>query len=648
MTYLQGIWQQRYSLPHLRSARFHPRISRRILIRKKIVALPQYLPSCDPGSTYTGGSGIMSGLEDESRRRKRPRLDKRAQRASARTMAANHQNLESHLQDPPTQGGPEDPLQELPRGEGSSRLRGTLEVSMTDASNSEPPESRILQRPSRRRGKAEEVATRQFIPEAVESEGHVLGHKSTIIAQANQDHCSACRSIGSLLYCDSCPRAYHLWCLNPPLNHSDIPGPGLPWDCPACNLEKNPKPPPRKRFMSELITTVQNGLPCEFSLPEDIRSYFKNVGTGPRGSYTDNVSTKPRLNRLGFPEDRDPYRLRDRNGSPVLCFRCGKTALPTEQPSDMHRIQRSRAKNSVPGTEDTAWKRMLSCDFCSSSWHLDCLDPPLTTMPSIMKKWMCPNHAEQTISNRRQPKVNLHPKEVRSTGARNKGLIEIIPSNDVHARNTVAVDEVLINSRIYRVPERVIILDFWGKIRSRSGTTQSSPIIDSGGTASSPLTSLSSPDEVRDDLMPLEGEEGEALSAAQVLCALPSLPNGHRADLTRNSNNSGYPSSFTVKAEITTPVLSKSAIPSSPLSVLSELTPESEEDEVKSTLQPEPNARLKIRIPRPLNIAVASASRAAKQSPAPPRRSLRSTSSVHKPSTSTSQGASTQGNESMA
>jgi hypothetical protein len=69
--------------------------------------------------------------------------------------------------------------------------------------------------------------------------------------------------------------------------------------------------------------------------------------------------------------------------------------------------------------------------------------------------------------------VGLHQKEIRKIGSRNTGLIEIIPSNDVHSRNTVAVDEVLINSRVYRVPERVIILDFWGSVRNRTGEQRS-------------------------------------------------------------------------------------------------------------------------------------------------------------------------------
>lgn len=35
---------------------------------------------------------------------------------------------------------------------------------------------------------------------------------------------------------------------------------------------------------------------------------------------------------------------------------------------------------------------LLACDYCPLLFHLDCLDPPLTTAPT--HRWMCPNHAE--------------------------------------------------------------------------------------------------------------------------------------------------------------------------------------------------------------------------------------------------------------
>ena len=36
--------------------------------------------------------------------------------------------------------------------------------------------------------------------------------------------------------------------------------------------------------------------------------------------------------------------------------------------------------------------RLVHCDFCPLAFHMDCVNPPLTTVPSGM--WMCPNHAE--------------------------------------------------------------------------------------------------------------------------------------------------------------------------------------------------------------------------------------------------------------
>ena len=36
--------------------------------------------------------------------------------------------------------------------------------------------------------------------------------------------------------------------------------------------------------------------------------------------------------------------------------------------------------------------QLVHCDFCPLAFHMDCVNPPLTTVPSGM--WMCPNHAE--------------------------------------------------------------------------------------------------------------------------------------------------------------------------------------------------------------------------------------------------------------
>ena len=59
----------------------------------------------------------------------------------------------------------------------------------------------------------------------------------TLPCKLNEDHCSACAYMGSLVYCDGCPRAYHLWCLDPPMEATDVPE-GDKWFCSSCTIRK--------------------------------------------------------------------------------------------------------------------------------------------------------------------------------------------------------------------------------------------------------------------------------------------------------------------------------------------------------------------------------------------------------------------------
>lgn len=140
------------------------------------------------------------------------------------------------------------------------------------------------------------------------------------------------------------------------------------------------------------------------------------VATGPKGNYLDSSGIKPpRLkwlystqhtfvamdwhccySRHGQLEDRDPHRLRDRNGGPILCFQCGLSALPSSLSASVPAAKRTRRSTSKASTPDT-WKSIISCDYCNLHWHMDCIDPPLLTLPPFNKKWMCPNHAERVL-----------------------------------------------------------------------------------------------------------------------------------------------------------------------------------------------------------------------------------------------------------
>lgn len=132
---------------------------------------------------------------------------------------------------------------------------------------------------------------------------------------------------------------------------------------------------------------------------------------------------------------------------------------------------------------------MISCDFCPLHWHVDCLDPPLSTYPPFSRKWRCPNHASmddvsthigpffatelRLPKRRRVPKASGAPVDIADTNQFNNGNIEItVPEDSSHSTETLSVDEVLINGRKYRVPERIVILDFWNKLR-HDGTSDS-------------------------------------------------------------------------------------------------------------------------------------------------------------------------------
>ncbi|KAJ7043330.1 hypothetical protein C8F04DRAFT_1074418 [Mycena alexandri] len=488
-----------------------------------------YLHPTDPGSTYSGIiHGTIIGQEEGSRnlKGKRSTVTGRAQRASAR----NHNGAA--------------PAPEIsPQGEaGGSSLSQPISVNsepytmviddesspsstpnLQEGSGSVAPEPKRKGRP-KGKGKAKETAEPSV---QIKEEPKALSvptletPEPPVSSQINnEDHCSSCRSHGALVYCDGCPRAFHLWCLNPPMEHIDEGD--SRWFCPACVIKKHPprKPPPG--LFSPLIHLAQTTIPTEYQLPEELRTFFKDVGTGPKGTYVDNsVVRQPRLNRFGLVEDRDAHRLRDKNGEPVLCFKCGTSALPPGLAAAAPATKRARRSSTRVATGIS--KSMVSCDYCTLHWHLDCLDPPMSTMPPINKKWMCPNHAEKVLPPKLRIPKQAAPIEITKPNEFNNGIIEIIHPQTASTSQVkkVTVDEVLINGRRYRVPERIVVLDFWNKVSTKANVEKEGELPESG--MSSPLTSLSSLDD-SDERIPSETSahdaslDSEDLRAAQMLC----------------------------------------------------------------------------------------------------------------------------------
>lgn len=61
----------------------------------------------------------------------------------------------------------------------------------------------------------------QCLPPGEDGDGYETDH---------QDYCEVCQQGGEIILCDTCPRAYHLVCLEPELEKA----PEGKWSCPHC------------------------------------------------------------------------------------------------------------------------------------------------------------------------------------------------------------------------------------------------------------------------------------------------------------------------------------------------------------------------------------------------------------------------------
>ncbi|KAJ9125887.1 hypothetical protein QFC24_002671 [Naganishia onofrii] len=273
----------------------------------------------------------------------------------------------------------------------------------------------------------------------------------------NHDYCAACKGIGSFLCCDGCPRSFHFMCLDPPLTINELPEDDK-WYCKACRAARRPKSfsSPYTGMFAQLLQVLDDRNPQEFQLPEDIRTFFAGTRTNPDGSYGTAVEARPvKFDRAGFPEERDAYRLKSK-GHIVLCYKCKGSAAPT-------------GPDTAPGL--AIGRSIVTCDYCPLSWHLDCLEPPAAIMPTSQRKWLCPNHAAQVLPKKRTLKNGIEVVTVNQPGQPNNGLIDVI--DEEAERRRIAYQNMFINGKRYKVPEKIIQLDFWSKLGIKGATSSS-------------------------------------------------------------------------------------------------------------------------------------------------------------------------------
>ncbi|KFY67902.1 hypothetical protein V496_01351 [Pseudogymnoascus sp. VKM F-4515 (FW-2607)] len=279
----------------------------------------------------------------------------------------------------------------------------------------------------------------------------------------NDEYCSACGGNGDLVCCDGCTRAFHLICVDPPMESvSQLPP---DWYCVTCgSLRTGPGANHRRRgLFGELTMLVEKRNPSAFHLPLSIRGWFEGVRTGPEGEYEEGNPPKKKQE-----EAIDFLRLKDAKGNPVICSSCSRGSGGT-----------------LP---------IIPCSFCGLHWHLDCLDPPLANPPAISstRPWKCPCHIDDLLEfvpgalgpahRFRRVKGRSAIKPALSRGIKNDGHVEVEPAMSEDETKDFFEDREY--GRVYMLPEKGIILDFISRVHAKRRTE--SALVDPYAVAPAP------------------------------------------------------------------------------------------------------------------------------------------------------------------
>ncbi|KAF1963283.1 hypothetical protein CC80DRAFT_511666 [Byssothecium circinans] len=294
----------------------------------------------------------------------------------------------------------------------------------------------------------------------------------------SDDLCSACKGAGEFVICDHCPRVFHFLCCDPPM----LEAPTGSFSCFECSAKLKPAEETATEFLNfaplaPLFKSLESINTRAFALPTEVQNFYENVAARADGSYMEETKKFPLAKSSGYGYQRPDYTKINDGDKPILCTSCGFTSGGKRQ--------------------------MLKCDFCAAHWHLDCLDPPMANPPHInldsahRDAWRCPRHIEHDLRSGyvvqndlneaqdtamvdapiprlgRKVRKPRHPNVIEPTfsrGMRNNGLIDIIndPDDDTDGEGNYVfgTDEKDFNSHVYRVPEKGLILDFIGKVKS--------------------------------------------------------------------------------------------------------------------------------------------------------------------------------------
>lgn len=226
----------------------------------------------------------------------------------------------------------------------------------------------------------------------------------------NHDSCDSCKEGGDLLCCDWCPAAFHLQCHDPPLEEDDVP-PGE-WRCHRCKVVP-PKPEQPKEKDDDASSTKSNSSNASRgkSRPQPPIPALEEIVM--EAASTENLTPLQKLARAAqlmnpvqfdLPKDiacttplpgssKRKWWGKDRNPNKKFAHELDNGLVPIP------------AKICFYCSKSCRVGALIQCDFCPLLYHMDCLNPPLTSLPT--NRWMCPNHPENIIDEYLLKSVSL-------------------------------------------------------------------------------------------------------------------------------------------------------------------------------------------------------------------------------------------------
>ncbi|XP_068126238.1 PHD finger protein 12 isoform X2 [Hyperolius riggenbachi] len=269
----------------------------------------------------------------------------------------------------------------------------------------------------------------------------------------NHDSCDSCKEGGDLLCCDHCPAAFHLQCCNPPLSEEMLP-PGE-WMCHRCTIRRKKRE--RKKELGQVNGLVERYGRRTVSPTNDL-DFSERSGSfralaqarmlerrvSRPGTPTSSASTDtPNSEQNDMDEDMidvdDEPSGESESGLSQLKkpFQLLIAAAMERNPTQFQLPNELTCTTALPGTSKRRRKEemtgknvkkaqheldhnglvplpvkvcftcnrscrvapLIQCDYCPLLFHMDCLDPPLTAIPT--GRWMCPNHIEHVVLNQK-------------------------------------------------------------------------------------------------------------------------------------------------------------------------------------------------------------------------------------------------------